>query len=87
MPVEKFSARLFPNPSVNGISRLEIVLPKSQEVKVNLYDTKGALVLKLYEGAVKAFSIPVNLNGLADEFYIIKIWSEGEEQSFKIINK
>jgi photosystem II stability/assembly factor-like uncharacterized protein len=84
---EKFSARIFPNPSVNGISRLEIELPRNQEVKVNLYDTKGALVLKLYDGEIKSFSIPINLNGLADEYYIIKIWTEGEEQSFKIVNK
>lgn len=83
-----FKALLYPNPTIGGVSKLELLLPNEQKLMVRLYDTKGSLVEELFSGIKKdKLSLPINLNGLTDEYYIIKIWFGNEEKSFKIVNQ
>lgn len=80
------SIKAFPNP-FNPATTIQYVLPKSGKVKINVFDNLGRIVQTL-ENGYKTFgshTVPFNANGLASGFYLVRIESQNEIQTTKVV--
>jgi len=77
---EKFT--IFPNPVSN---RLQIVFPKNiQEAQVSLFDILGKLILNK---GISETSNSINLEDTKTGIYIIKIQSQNQTNTYKLIKQ
>lgn len=79
-PIQKFSAKLFPNP-INETSVLFLRLSNSSNVKIEIYDCLGKLQEKLFDGYLKtgAFIKEIDLLSFGIGIYYAKILVENEQ--------
>ncbi len=75
--------RIFPNPT-KGIVRLEVENGTVQFKRFRLFDLSGRLI---DEGAQKESSLRIDLSGEPNGTYILEVWLEDTQRSYKIIKQ
>ncbi len=75
--------RIFPNPT-EGIVRLEVENGTVQFKRFRLFDLSGRLI---DEGTQKESSLRIDLSGEPNGTYILEVWLEDTQRSYKIIKQ
>ncbi len=74
---------IFPNPT-EGIVRLEVENGTVQFKRFRLFDLSGRLI---DEGTQKESSLRIDLSGEPNGTYILEVWLEDTQRSYKIIKQ
>jgi len=86
LKMNDFKASVYPNPASDQV-HLRFSLPERSQVKIDLFKANGQLIKSIgnivYESGAQ--STEISLKGLSSGIYWIKLTSESNSQSFKLI--
>jgi len=86
LKMNDFKASIYPNPASDQV-HLKFSLPERSQVKIDLFKANGQLIKSIgnivYESGAQ--STEISLKGLSSGIYWIKLTSESNSQSFKLI--
>ena len=83
-----YEAKLFPNPAPDGWTQVQLHLPSSGTLKVDLYDLQGRLLKSAYNNQLQAgnYLLPVSLSEFPQGFYLVKTSFNNSHQVLRLVN-
>jgi len=86
LPTEFAVGQNYPNP-FNGTTLLPIDLPERQQISINLYDTDGRLVSRLFDGVMEAgrSKVALEVAELPTGVYFLRITSSETSRMVKVV--
>ncbi|MBD80969.1 MAG: PKD domain-containing protein [Crocinitomicaceae bacterium] len=81
-----YDINLYPNPSYGNIT-LEYTFQQAHDLKIDIYDLKGKLILEFNEGVKQAgnHQIFLTTNNIEQGMYLVKIRTEREEKFVRLM--
>ncbi|MBS1656459.1 MAG: PKD domain-containing protein [Bacteroidetes bacterium] len=80
------SITIYPNPAF-GLCTLSIDMPGKDDIRVDLLNTLGQVVLPVYEGQLPSnFTTEVDMKDLSKGVYYIRLLYHGQVQTKKVVN-
>lgn len=80
------SITIYPNPAF-GLFTLSIDMPGKDDIRVDLLNTLGQVVLPVYEGQLPSnFTTEVDMKDLSKGVYYIRLLYHGQVQTKKVVN-
>jgi hypothetical protein len=81
-----FKASIYPNPASDMV-QLDFSLPEKSQVKIDLFNANGQLAKTISRAIYEAGrqTTEINLNSLSNGIYLIKLASENDSQTLKLI--
>lgn len=80
-----FEAKAFPNPTLNN-STIALDIELEGQFEISMYNMSGQLIQKIYSGKLSEGrqQFEANLSGQGSGMYIIKIISQGQNETLKV---
>ncbi len=81
-----FETKLFPNPT-NGPSNFSIYVNNPAQFKIEIYSISGQKINELHNGELSEgrHQFDIDLSNYSTGTYLIKIWSEKQEETLKLM--
>lgn len=87
-PLIAFQTKLFPNPSANGWSQLQLEIPEEGKVEVEIFDLQGRLMQSAYSGTLQSghYLLPVALTELPAGFLLVQVKYKDHREVLRLVN-
>jgi flagellar hook assembly protein FlgD len=81
-----FETKLFPNPT-NGPSNFSIFVNEPAQFQIEIYSISGQKINELHKGELSEgrHQFDIDLSNYNTGTYLIKVWSEKQEETIKLI--